>query len=81
MDNEKNLRGQAILTINAGSSSIKFSVFLLPQLNQILVGQIDDIGGDARFTVRWHSDNNQVSLNWPNATPPKKSSRGFIGID
>ena len=71
MDNEKNLRGQAILTINAGSSSIKFSVFLLPQLNQILVGQIDDIGGEARFTVRWHSDNNQVSLNWPNATPPK----------
>ena len=71
MNNKKNLHGQAILTINAGSSSIKFSVFLLPQLNQILAGQIDDIGGDARFTVRWHSDNNQVSINWPNATPPK----------
>ncbi|MEO6914932.1 MAG: acetate/propionate family kinase [Chitinophagaceae bacterium] len=41
-----------ILTINAGSSSIKFSVYdVNPSLNKTLYGQIQNIGsGNARFT-------------------------------
>ncbi len=71
MNNEKNLHGQAILTINAGSSSIKFSVFLLPQLNQILVGQIDGIGGESNFKMRWCSENSERTINWPHAKQPQ----------
>ncbi len=70
MNNQENLRGQAILTINAGSSSIKFSVFLLPQSNQILVGQIDGIGGESTFKVRWCSENSEHTINWPHAKQP-----------
>lgn len=43
----------AILTINAGSSSLKFSTFRIvgTQLAQILHGSIEGIGGTARFKV------------------------------
>lgn len=56
--------GRAILTINAGSSSIKFSVFLLPDLNQIIVGQFDGIGGDVKFKLKWQSQNIDENLSF-----------------
>lgn len=56
--------GQAILTINAGSSSIKFSVFLLPFLTQIIVGQFDGIGGDVKFKLKWRSQNIDETLSF-----------------
>ncbi len=71
MDIQNHLHGKAILTINAGSSSIKFSLFLVPQLNQIIVGQIDGIGGDASFKVKWSTKNTEETINWPNGCKPQ----------
>lgn len=56
--------GRAILTINAGSSSIKFSVYLLPDLIQIIVGQFDGIGGDVKFKLKWQSQNIDENLSF-----------------
>ena len=71
MDTPIHLHGNAILTINAGSSSIKFSVFLLPQFNQIVVGQIEGIGGDAGFKVKWSDKNVEEIVAWPNGISPQ----------
>jgi acetate kinase len=65
------LHGQVILTVNAGSSSIKFSLFLVPQLNQIIAGQIDGIGGEVRFKVKLASKNSEETISWPNASRPQ----------
>lgn len=53
---------QAILTINAGSSSIKFSVFLVPELLQVLVGQIDGVGGEATFKACWVAEGREEGV-------------------
>ena len=71
MDMQTGLHGQAILTINAGSSSIKFSLFLVPQLNQIIAGQIDGIGGEVRFKVKLASKNTEETIAWPSASRPQ----------
>ena len=42
----------AILVLNAGSSSIKFALYEAERLDVLCRGQIDSIGGAARFTVR-----------------------------
>lgn len=43
---------QAILTINAGSSSIKFSVYENgEQLHELAVGQVEKLGPNARFVL------------------------------
>ena len=80
MNNHDNLSGQAILTINAGSSSIKFSVFTIPQLNQILVGQIDGIGGESSFKVKWNSENSEIVIDWLNTVPPKNHREALSEI-
>jgi len=56
--------GSGVLTINAGSSSIKFSLFLLPQLNQIVAGQIDGIGGNASFKVKLINQGSEQTIPW-----------------
>ena len=43
---------QGLLTLNAGSSSIKFAVFTVPELKQLLIGQIDSIGSIAAFKAK-----------------------------
>lgn len=47
---------QAILVINAGSSSIKFAVYGADDLRLIARGLIDDIGDDCHFRVRKSPD-------------------------
>ncbi|MEM9668713.1 MAG: acetate/propionate family kinase [Pseudomonadota bacterium] len=50
----------AILTLNAGSSSVKFSVYLTGDgLVELAVGQVDNVGGDARL-VRTHNNQKHV---------------------
>jgi acetate kinase len=71
MDTHAGLHSQAILTINAGSSSIKFSLFLVPQLNQIIAGQIDGIGGEARIKVKLASKNTDETIILPNGSRPQ----------
>jgi acetate kinase len=43
---------KSVLALNAGSSSIKFSLFPADAEQALLDGAIDGIGGDARFHVR-----------------------------
>jgi acetate kinase len=43
---------QGLLTLNAGSSSIKFALFTVPQLEQLIIGQIDGIGSQAAFKAK-----------------------------
>jgi acetate kinase len=71
MGNTNHMQGKAILTINAGSSSIKFSLFSVPQLNQFVVGQIDGIGGDAIFKIKWVDQPTEEVIAWPNNECPK----------
>ena len=71
MNNQNNLHGKAILTVNAGSSSIKFSLFLVPQLNQIISGQIEGIGGDASFKVKWYPGKSEQIITWPSDGEPR----------
>jgi len=71
VNNPNNLHGKAILTVNAGSSSIKFSLFLVPQLNQIIAGQIEGIGGDASFKVKWYPEKSEQIITWPSDEEPR----------
>ena len=43
---------RAILTLNAGSSSLKFGVYLDgAEPDEVLIGQVDRVGGAARLSV------------------------------
>lgn len=42
----------AILTLNAGSSSLKFALFAVPALDPIAVGLIEGLGSDPKATLR-----------------------------
>jgi acetate kinase len=47
----------ALLTLNAGSSSVKFRLFeLSPDLPYLLGGKISGIGGNPNFQVHWQED-------------------------
>jgi len=64
--------GPCILTINAGSSSIKFSLFTVPQENQLIVGQLDGIGHkSARFEFKWSGKSTKEVMFWTNDDEPK----------
>jgi acetate kinase len=41
-----------ILTVNAGSSSLKFALFTRDELSCLAIGQIEGLGGDPRLTLR-----------------------------
>jgi len=42
----------AILTVNAGSSSIKFALFVVPELTRIASGEIENIGAAPHLKIR-----------------------------
>lgn len=46
----------ALLTLNAGSSSIKFALFKADDLGMLCIGQIDGLGGSTAFRARGTSD-------------------------
>jgi acetate kinase len=68
MDQE--LQGSGVLTINAGSSSIKFSLYILPQLSQVLAGQIDGIGTDPTFKIKLSSTGKEETIPWSTTRGP-----------
>ena len=41
-----------ILTINAGSSSLKFALFAVDELSCVAIGQIEGLGGDPNLTLK-----------------------------
>jgi acetate kinase len=58
----------ALLTINAGSSSIKFALFETGSQRQIVGGQIERIGAAPRFVAR-DADGRQIGAQqWPDGT-------------
>ncbi|MFW8565335.1 acetate/propionate family kinase [Orrella sp. 11846] len=65
-----NMPLQGLLTLNAGSSSIKFSVFVPETLEQLLVGELDAIG---KQTVLKAKKSNEVPLrhDWPQGEAPQ----------
>lgn len=43
--------GEVVITVNAGSSSLKFAVFELERLSPLLRGEVESIGADARLVI------------------------------
>lgn len=79
MDVNPTLRGTAVLTLNAGSSSIKFSLYQLPQLNQLAVGQIEGIGNAPLFRVKLIANSSEELISWGQAGEPN-SHQGALAV-
>ncbi|MDV7143132.1 acetate/propionate family kinase [Tropicimonas sp. TH_r6] len=60
----------AILTLNAGSSSIKYSVYLTGEgePEEFAVGQIDGIGPDAKLILKYNGEKTETDLGKANHT-------------
>ena len=70
--------GPCILTLNAGSSSIKFSIYSLQESNQILNGLIDGIGSeDAIFDVKTSAGSEREIISWKGCGDPKNHSEAL----
>jgi acetate kinase len=77
---DQHLQGSGVLTVNAGSSSIKFSLFLLPQLNQVVVGQIDGIGTNATFKIKLASVGKDEVVPWSSNHIPSNHQEALACI-
>lgn len=62
---------QGLLTLNAGSSSIKFALFTFPALEQLIIGQIDGIGSQAAFKAKSTDQSINEKYEWPADSAPK----------
>jgi acetate kinase len=65
---------QGLLTLNAGSSSIKFALFTVPALEQLIIGQIDGIGSQAAFKAKSTDQSINEKYEWPVDQAPKNHS-------
>ena len=70
MELNQNIQGDAVLTINSGSSSVKFSLYLLPQLNLLVVGQIEGVGVSPVFKVKTPNNGSEIILPWASEQEP-----------
>lgn len=70
MDKNQVAQGSAVLTLNAGSSSIKFSLYVLPQLIQLAVGQVEGVGSAPLFKVKLPSSGSDMVLAWGQESEP-----------
>ena len=77
---DQNLHGSAVLTVNAGSSSIKFSLFLLPELTQVVAGQVDGIGTNAVFKVKLASQSSDEIVPWQSNKQPSNHQEALASI-
>lgn len=57
-------RQQGLLTLNVGSSSIKFALLTAQDLTLLLSGQLTGIGSHARFDAKSHTDDQRFSHDW-----------------
>jgi len=67
-------QSQGLLTLNAGSSSIKFALFTVPALEQLIIGQIDGIGSQAAFKAKSTDQSINEKYEWPADQAPKNHS-------
>jgi acetate kinase len=65
---------QGLLTLNAGSSSIKFALYTVPALEQLMIGQIDGIGSTAAFKAKSSDQSIQEKYEWPADQAPQNHS-------
>ena len=65
---------QGLLTLNAGSSSIKFALFTVPALEQLIIGQIDGIGSQAAFKAKSTDQSINEKYEWSADQAPKNHS-------
>ena len=70
----------SILTLNAGSSSLKFALFDAATLAPTLRGEIADIDTEARLTARDHSGLAQDERRWAKQTPFETILHDLIGF-
>lgn len=80
MDSNQGVSGSAVLTLNAGSSSIKFSLYSLPQLNQLAVGQVDGLGSQPSFKVKIPSNGSIFTLPWSVNGEPNNHQQALAEI-
>lgn len=80
MDSNPTVQGSAVLTLNAGSSSIKFSLYRLPQLNQLAVGQIEGIGSAPSFRVKQIASASEVVVPWGQLGEPNTHQEALAAI-
>ncbi len=59
-----------LLTLNVGSSSIKFGLFCADKLELLLGGQLTGIGGDMAFSAQSPSADEHFSEQWPAGQSP-----------
>ena len=64
------IKSQGLLTLNAGSSSIKFALFSIPHLHQLVIGQIDGIGSLATFKAKSSDNSINEKIEWHSADAP-----------
>jgi acetate kinase len=60
----------SLLTLNAGSSSIKFALFDRPELTLRLTGELDRIGQQTRFSASAPNSGEQFTHEWPHGAAP-----------
>lgn len=58
-------RQQGLLTLNVGSSSIKFALYAADDLSLQVSGQLTGIGSHAKFDAKSHGDDQRYSNDWP----------------
>jgi acetate kinase len=65
---------QGLMTLNAGSSSIKFALYTAPALEQLIIGQIDGIGSNAAFKAKSSDQSINEKYEWPTDQAPQSHS-------
>jgi acetate kinase len=65
---------QGLLTLNAGSSSIKFAIYTVSELEQLIIGQIDGIGSTAAFKAKSSNGAINEKYEWPVVDAPQNHS-------
>jgi acetate kinase len=70
----------SLLTLNVGSSSIKFALFDVQHMQLQLSGQLTAIGGQTRFDANGHLDEQRFSHEWPAGKTPSNHSEAIAWL-
>lgn len=70
----------SLLTLNAGSSSIKFALFERPELALRLTGELDGVGQQTRFSASAPNSGEQFTHEWPNGAAPADHAGALVWL-
>jgi len=70
--------GAAILTLNAGSSSLKFSLFPSGSGTALARGQLESLGAAPRFVAKNEAGEKNHEENWANGEGPKHAGDALV---